>query len=365
MKLIMTLLARDEADVVDAQIAFHLNAGVDQVVATDHRSVDGTTEILEAYAREGVLHLIRETDEQFREPEWLTRMARLAATELGADWVINADADGFWWPRGGDLKQVVAAVPARYGIVQAFDRMFVPRPDDGAFFAERMTVRVSPRAAINQPSSPYRPLPRVAHRADPLVNVGRGSHSLIGSALQPLRGWYPIEVLHFPFRSLEQCERKSLARSDSFEGGHWRSGAEYHARAHVAQREGRLQEYYEALVVDDEALARGLEDGSLAVDSRLRDVLRTLRRDEADGGRRFALPGEGGEPIAFPIPDVVDDAAYAVDAATLGEADVVRLQRRVDQLERRLAGLESGLVVRARAKARRLLRRESSSEDGR
>ena len=36
MRLVMTLLARDEADVVDAQIAFHLHAGVDFVVATDN-----------------------------------------------------------------------------------------------------------------------------------------------------------------------------------------------------------------------------------------------------------------------------------------------------------------------------------------
>ena len=54
MKLVMTLLVRDEADIVDAQIAFHLDAGVDFVVATDNRSEDGTTEILERYAREGI-----------------------------------------------------------------------------------------------------------------------------------------------------------------------------------------------------------------------------------------------------------------------------------------------------------------------
>ena len=60
MRLVMTLLARDEADVVDAQIAFHLHAGVDFVVATDNASSDGTTEILERYERAGVLRLIRE-----------------------------------------------------------------------------------------------------------------------------------------------------------------------------------------------------------------------------------------------------------------------------------------------------------------
>ena len=86
----MTLLVRDEADIVDAQIAFHLDAGVDFVIATDHRSNDGTTEILERYERQGGLRLIRERDEEVRQSEWVTRMARLAANEHRADWVLNA-----------------------------------------------------------------------------------------------------------------------------------------------------------------------------------------------------------------------------------------------------------------------------------
>src|SRR5262245_7641338 len=88
VKLVMTLLTRDEADIVDAQIAFHLHAGVDFVIATDHRSEDGTTEILERYEREGRLRLLHEGGAEVRQEEWVTRMARLAATEHGADWVL-------------------------------------------------------------------------------------------------------------------------------------------------------------------------------------------------------------------------------------------------------------------------------------
>ena len=45
------------------------------------------------------------------ERPWRTQMARLAATDYGADWVINTDADEFWMSGGGTLKGVLAAVP--------------------------------------------------------------------------------------------------------------------------------------------------------------------------------------------------------------------------------------------------------------
>jgi hypothetical protein len=96
-------------------------------------------------------------------------------------------------------------------------------------------------------------------------------------------------------------------------------------RAYGALRSGRIEEQYESLVVDDAALERGLADGTLVVDTRLCDALRTVRA--------------GGQP-AFPPP--ADDAAYAVEAAVLDESYVVRAQRDLDALEQRLESLESG-----------------------
>jgi hypothetical protein len=338
VKLVVTVLARDEADIVDAQVSFHLNAGADFVIATDNRSQDGTTEILESYAREGVLHLIHEPAEGLRQSEWVTRMARMAATAFGADWVINTDADEFWWPRGASLKDVLAAVPQRYGIVQAFWRSFVPRPDDGEFFAERMTARVSQQAPINDPTSFYRPVKKVAHRADSQVVVGRGNHGLVGSTLLPLPSWYPMEVLHFPLRSRAQWMRKVELQGVAFTQHIDRVGTGYHLKGYDALQSGRIDQHHESMVVDDEAAARGLEGGTLATDTRLRDALRLLR---GDGDlRRFVLPSERVEPLQFRRPTLAEDAAYAVEAAALGEADVVRVQRQLDALEERLLSLE-------------------------
>ena len=326
MKLVVTVLARDEADVIDAQISFHLNAGADFVIATDNNSRDGTTEILEGYVREGVLHLIHEPAEGLRQGEWVTRMARLAATDFGADWVINTDADEFWWPRGGSLKEVLAAVPEQYGIVQAFWRSFVPRPDDDAFFADRMIVRLSQQAPINDPTSFYRPVIKVAHRADPHVLVARGNHTLLDTSFLPLATWHPLEVLHFPLRSRAQWTRKVQLQGDAFTKHIERAGTGYHLKGYDALRAGRIHEQYESLVVDDAALERGIADGTLGVDSRLRDALRTLRA----GGR-----------LTFAAATDAEDVAYAVETAVLDEAYIVRVQRRLDALEQRLESLEA------------------------
>jgi hypothetical protein len=359
----MTLLVRDEADIVDAQIAFHLNAGVDHVIATDHRSQDGTTEILERYEREGFLHLIREQDLEYREVEWRTRMARLAATDFDADWVINSDIDEFWWPRGADLKEVLMSLPPRYGIVSAYWRPFVPRPDDGAFFAERMAVRLSPEAAINNPSSQFRPNSKIIHRAHPGLTVSRGNHAVEDVLLQPLRGWYPVELFHFPLRSKAQVERKaSIYRASKGTRLH-----EAHRALYDALQEGTLDDGYGALVVDGHALERGLAEGSLVLDTRLRNALRVLAGAEGKPLRavdaHFALPDQDSPRLRFPRPSVVEDAAYAVEAAVLGEADAVRLQRRLDELERRLVLLERSSWRRLGRRMRRLVARIRPASD--
>jgi hypothetical protein len=345
MKLVMTLLARDEADIVADQLKFHLNAGVDFVVAMDNLSQDGTTEILESYARDGRLHLIRQDSEYLRQADWITEMGRLAATDFGADWVVHSDADEFWWPRGESLKDVLASIPGRYGVVRALLRHFVPRADDGSSFAERMTVRISTSSPINDPRSLFRPNLKVIHRADPNVNVSIGAQRLIDTSLVPLRGWYPVEFFHFPVRTLEQCELKYAHQQT----GPNTTPSPYYDRVRKLIAEGRLEEVFDSLMVDDTALERGLEEGSLVVDTRLRDALRTLRE---------------GKALTFPRPTVVDEAAYAVDVAALGEADVVRLQRRLDTLEQRLLTIERRPSVRIenklRGAAKKVLRRTST-----
>ena len=151
MRVVMTLLVRDEEDILERMLQYHFALGVAFVIATDHRSVDSTPEILAAFEQEGRLRVLRETSQEVRQAEWVTEMARLAATEHGADWVINADADEFWWPRYASLHETLQAVPPRFGVLRGLWRHFVPRPAPPDDFAERMTVRTVPTADLDDP----------------------------------------------------------------------------------------------------------------------------------------------------------------------------------------------------------------------
>ena len=253
-----------------------------------------------------------------------------------------------------DLKDVLAAIPAS---VRADPRSLAdvptPVPTTGAFFAERMTVRLAPVAPVNDPTTPWRPNAKVIHRAHPQVVVRKGNHSVEGVPLQPLRGWSPVEVLHFPWRSSIHATQKA---------NHFSPETMYHVMglAHEAQAAGDLGERYDAFVIDDHTLERGLAEGSLVEDTRVRDALRVLAgvgEVSADmSKRRFAVVSDASA-LTFARPTVVDDAAYAVDLAVYAEAELVRAQRRLDDLEQRVAALERGLGHRLVRTLRRVVRR--------
>jgi hypothetical protein len=336
VKIVMTMLVRDEVDVIDSQLAFHVNAGVDFFVVMDHGSTDGTTEILERYERSGRLHLIRQDSELLLHGEWVTDMARLAASELGADWVLASDADEFWWPSGGELEEVLASVPKRYGVVTGMWRDFPFRAGD-ALFAERMTARLSLGGPLNDETGPYHVNMKVAFRGDRNVELQGGQHGVRRHFGPRLREWYPLEVLHFPIRSRAQAERKFAAadagRAKAIDAGRLGSEPSKHrAAAYGAIRAGGFDEWLARWTLDDEALARGLDEGWLYEDTRVRDVLRLLC-DGGDATRAFRMPPGR-------------DAAYIDDACRLAEADaIVRTAGRMDGLERRIASLEADLAA--------------------
>jgi hypothetical protein len=207
-----------------------------------------------------------------------------------------------------------------------------------------MTVRLCTPAHPGAKETIFHAHQKVAHRAGPNVAIEPGNHNAQGPGLgPPFRSWHPLEVLHFSFRSVAQLRRKAVRD--------WRGwvrnpqGPTLHqVLAYEAWRDGRLEEYFDSFVVSDADLERGVAAGTLAVDTRLRDALRTIRGE--DGGLQ-PPDHEPGQVLSFPRPDVTEDAAYAGEASVLVEIDgVVRAEYRVEALEERVAALERAPLSR-------------------
>ena len=321
MRLVEILVVGGDRDALLPHVAFHLHAGVDAVVVG---AEPDDREALAPFVASGRVRIV-ERPPGGDERAWRDALAEVAARELEADWVLDARADEFWWPRGATLKDPLEAMPQRYGIVQGLVRLFVPGGS-----AERFWQRMTRRQTLEPPAEPE-PLPwalRPLFRADQRLRVHEGD----SAGRIPLRAWYPFEVLTYPLRTVEQAERALAGREP-------RSTLDDEAKQ--AQRAGTLADSFGRI-----GHGRPLVD-----DTRVRDVLASL----AGPSGSFALVE--GESSPFRPPDLVDDAAYAVECAAVGEVDLPRLERYVSELEGRVAWLEQRFWPRLLRRITSLARR--------
>lgn len=286
MKIVMTLLVRDEIDIVRDNILFHLERGVDHVVATDNGSTDGTREVLAEFERMGILTLIDEPEQNKLQSKWVTRMALLARDRLGADWIVNNDADEFWLPPTGDLKQALRDSDVdllacrRQNLFYAYDR------DTASAWHEKVIYRIAapkPLPKLDNPISDPMPFPyyyyglpgKALTRAAGLKRVGQGNHSAVYDH-QPSETVSAITVYHFPFRSNAQLERKvvqgGLAHESNLDLPPTRG---WHVRRWLRlTREKGIEAALADALPGLERLERDLETGLVIRDSAISDVLK-------------------------------------------------------------------------------------------
>lgn len=250
MKIVVTVMVRDEADIIAAMVEHHLAQGVDLMIVTDNGSVDGTREILADYAATGRVELHDDPVHEKQQSSVVTAMARRAYTEHGADWVINADADEFWLPvdRSLTLRTALEQIPV--------DLVTWPVPvvnmtgvaAHRGTGIRRLTYRDlrSDESLMEKAGLHAQPTADAIHVGSPDVEVVQGNHFVNLESTGRPAPELELEVLHLPWRSYEQYSRKVEATGLAYEASpDKRPSPNHHGmRDYRRLRAGNLYEFY-------------------------------------------------------------------------------------------------------------------------
>jgi len=206
-RIVMTLLVRNEQDVIAENILFHHHQGVDAFLVMDNLSTDSTVEIVRELARCIPIELLHQDQDTYSQSVWVTDMARAAATDHGADWVINNDADEFWMFPDFDARSYLHSFDADVSGVRLnrHNAVLVRGQSWNGFDAHPCSSVLFEQQSLNQLGSP---LPgKCLHRASAQIIVEQGNHGISGETGRVIC-CDQARILHFPYRRFEHYQAK-------------------------------------------------------------------------------------------------------------------------------------------------------------
>jgi glycosyltransferase involved in cell wall biosynthesis len=216
---------KDEAELLPRVISHLFRIGVDRIVARDNNSTDGSSEYLRAHASECLL-LEPMTDAESADNDvWAMRESDIAR-RTGADWVLFLDADEFWLPAAGSLRDCrqfqdpgvdMLTVP-RYNVPLTPQGPLMPEDLQPSTYGQLDLVVRPPapdlRAYLEQnPGQAWItgvPMPKIAVRPHRAGALHLGHHDVEGAGGAAIRR-EPAEdiiIAHLPFTTLNRFERK-------------------------------------------------------------------------------------------------------------------------------------------------------------
>lgn len=319
-------MVRDEVDIVAAMIEHHLAQGIDRLIVTDNASVDGTTEVLESYVDTGLVELHHDPEHRKQQHAVVTGMARRARTELRADWVLNLDADEFLVPVDKRLT-VRDALEATSLHLNAFTvpvtNLVGPAAWSGSGVGRLVWRDHRTEAQLQEIGIHAQPTPNAIHRGESDVVVAQGNHfvSLVSNGQPPAE--FGLEVLHLPWRSWAQLERKVVNAGRAYESSpHLRPSKNHHGMADYRRyKDGRLEQAYMARTPLRSELEQGEKAGHYVRDPWLAGHLRSLVPTAHQPGLLKSVVDPGTD---TPIPDEEHSRGALVGRQWLEEERLAR-----------------------------------------
>lgn len=274
-RLVMTLLVKNEEELLEHNLLFHKAMGVDAFIVTDNGSTDATLSIVEEYRKRGwIVDVIHEVSTGYEQKTWVDRMIWRARTVFGADWVINADADEFWYAPSGSLKTELSAT--RASVLTCEMRSMYPE-ENRPFWTWHQAVRpvaVPDAYDLSLYSLFERQNRKVIHRTSGYLQISMGNHK-VKMFPQCVKA-SSVCVYHYNIRGRRQFMEKMINGGRELEAHKGRHGGRHWRYFYRLYQDGRLNEEYDRVVGTAE-YGRLLHDGYIYDDATVARVFQSIK----------------------------------------------------------------------------------------
>ena len=286
-KIVLLVLPSNQDDILKDYIEWHLDLGVDLILAEDVGSSDNTQEILESFSKTGRVQWSLVPDKNRLNYRSENTLAQIAIDRYKADWIILNDVDEFLSPHGQELRTILkkaTAVNVTSISVPCFN-VTGPVIRSAGSATEMLTLRIDRPAdppedqlISGELSIPYifvRHPPKPITRASAFVGYGRGMHSVTTSWGDT--GEFPeLRFLHYPIRGFNKLEEKIAAGPGFLETNRHLLPADcWHWRRWIRlNQEGRLREDYDNQFLSPERAQELIRDGTCTVDDTVANWIR-------------------------------------------------------------------------------------------
>ena len=271
-KLIMTLLVKNEEDLLERNLQFHKAMGVDGFIVTDNNSTDRTPEIIRKYKEKGwILEAITETGTNYEQKEWVDRMVWIAKKKYRADWIVNADADELWYTSSGNLKTVLSNT--RANIVNCEVRNVYPE-EDKPFWQWNKTVKAVEdyeKYDLSLYSLFARQYKKVIHRAAGYVQISMGNHKVAMFPKKVVVG--DVRIYHYCIRGKQPFLTKMINGGQQLEQHKGKHGGRHWRYFYKLYKDGKLEAEY-GRVIGTHCFDRLVNEGYIQTDTTIPNFFR-------------------------------------------------------------------------------------------
>ena len=261
--IVMTILVKDEIDIIKMNIETHAKLGVDAFVVMDNNSTDGTREVLDELKKKYEITIIDEKG-LYNQAKWMKKLSNTTKKVYNPRWVINNDADEFWIPKNN--KTIKEVLPNKGAVltVQRYNMVLDETVSNGNFYDAKYYVKnpvfYNKETQLNEdyPSIVLSKIgPKVITDPNGLLSIRGGNHKALHirnlfdyfKHYDKIKRFSDIEIFHYVIRSYTQFEKHIINRKRLLEDKkHIRMGPHYRRWVKL-YNEGKLKQEFEERIV--------------------------------------------------------------------------------------------------------------------